>query len=114
MQSPVPGARLLFGLTIPWLLSMATMRTAVAQGVGAISGRVTNAGGRPLNGVQVAVLSTGQSVATAANGRYSIPDVPSGAQSIRFLFPAYAARDTVVEIRPRQIAIADATMSSQP
>ena len=56
----------------------------IAQGQGNISGRVTDASGEPLFGVNVVVVGTTLGAATDLDGNYTIPDLRAGEYSVRF------------------------------
>lgn len=65
-------------------LAASSVRPASAQGVGTITGRVTDsATGSPLAGASVVIVGTQFGALTDATGRYSIPRVPVGTYSVQ-------------------------------
>lgn len=73
------------------LLLLVTSGSARAQGVGSLAGRVTDASTRqPLSGVEVRVQGTQTRVATGVDGRYLLPNLPAGNQTIVVSMIGYA------------------------
>lgn len=77
--------------------------TAVAQdttGTGAIYGSVTNPDGQPAPGIRVCIADTARCAQSAADGRYSIPDVRPGQYKLQVtLAEGTTAATTWVEVR---------------
>lgn len=71
---------------------------AFAQG-GTIRGRVTEQGsGQALQGVQVAVVGSGQTVVTNQQGAYVLNNVPAGQRTVRAVRIGYAAQTRTVTV----------------
>ena len=63
----------------------------LAQGSGAVVGRITDAGNRlALAGARVTVSETGLTTFADATGDYSLPDVPAGNRTLIFSYVGYA------------------------
>ncbi len=87
MRGAVVAAFLMFPITLE------------GQGiVGALAGRVTDEGGRPVAGVAIAVPALGFSVRSDARGSYVLPDLPVGTHDVRVEAPGGLALD-VAEVR---------------
>ncbi len=82
------------------LAALALPAGAQALQVGQITGTVTHAEtGEPLSAVQVALPGTGLGVVTAANGQFTVTNVPAGAYALtgqRLGFQAYRQEDVTV------------------
>ena len=73
------GRRILLAL----LAVFASATAARAQGGGRVTGRVTAAeGGQPIPGVQITVTGTSRGAISDTAGRFTIPDVPAGSQTV--------------------------------
>lgn len=84
-----PGLPVL-GLFLAFLLILAPLKTASAQGASAFNARVLDAHeGEQLAGVNVRVEGSNIGGATGANGRITISNVPDGRQSIIFSFVGF-------------------------
>jgi outer membrane receptor for ferrienterochelin and colicins len=89
---------------------------ASPQGSGnaTIAGVVSDAAGRPLSGVIVAIEELGLSVTTNATGRYSLARIPPGAHSLRFHRIGYVTYEAGVTVATDTLVTADAVLLSQP
>jgi hypothetical protein len=67
---------------------------------GVIDGLVTDSSLKPLFGARVSVLRTPISVATGANGRFRITDIPAGQYIIMIRRAGFAATSMVMEVNP--------------
>jgi hypothetical protein len=67
---------------------------------GVIDGLVTDSTLKPLFGARVSVLRTPISVATGANGRFRITDIPSGQYIIMIRRGGYQATSMVMQVNP--------------
>lgn len=76
--NPIIKGALIFAVTVPMV--------AVVQAATVVEGRVTNANGNPLEGVQVTVTGSSQSVFTDSSGRYYLRQVATGSQELRFQY----------------------------
>jgi hypothetical protein len=86
------------------LLVMLAPGAAIAQ-AGAVAGRVTDAGGRPLAGANVAIDGGGRGTATDDRGFYRLTVDRAGAVRVRASKRSYAASSR------RVTAVAGATVS---
>ncbi len=81
------------------LLALASASGARAQGSGTVAGRVVIAGtDQPLVSVQVFIAGTQRGAITDQKGRYSIPNVPAGTQTVTATFIGYAQSSQSVTI----------------
>lgn len=81
---------------------------AVAQQTGTITGQVTDAStGQPLAGVQMQVVGTSLGMLTDQRGRYLIPQVPAGQQTIRAILIGYSQGRQTVTVTAGATASAD-------
>ena len=91
-----------------------------------LRGRVTDADGRPLPGVEVAISEIGRIVLTDATGRFMAPEIPAGRYTLTFRHPGFApavrrvdvtrsARvDVVLQIRPFAVEGVTVTATGMP
>ncbi len=63
--------------------------------IGQVSGRILGADGQPASGAFVTVLSTGESVTTAADGTFLITNVPTGETQVSAVFGTAIGSKTV-------------------
>jgi len=78
---------------------LASPALAVAQGSGAIRGRISDAAtGAPLAGVQIRVEGTTVGAQTGADGTYAIVGVPAGSQSVSTRRVGYAPQRIAVTV----------------
>lgn len=87
--------RLLLGILLAsaWPLALQPQQTAT------ITGRVTDAGSRPLSDARVQVVGTARWTATAPDGRYRIAGVPPGMHELRVLRLGYASQIRSIMMR---------------
>jgi TonB-linked SusC/RagA family outer membrane protein len=71
---------------------------AWAQTTGTISGTVVGSDAQPVPGVQVSVAGTNRSVNTDQQGRFTLNEVPAGAQRIRARRLGFAPSDTTLTV----------------
>lgn len=84
-----------------------------AQSTGTIRGTVTRSGdNEPLAGVQVTVRGVGVATVTNASGKYTLPRVPSGAQTVVFRWLGYAPVERTVTVGAETTV--DATLEPKP
>ncbi|HEX2209625.1 MAG TPA: TonB-dependent receptor [Longimicrobium sp.] len=84
---------------------------AFAQG-GTIRGRVTEQGsGQPLQGVQVSVVGTNQTVVTNQQGAYALNNVAAGQRTVRAVRIGFAAQTRAVTVAAGGAAEANFTLS---
>jgi TonB-dependent SusC/RagA subfamily outer membrane receptor len=86
--------------------------TAVAAQTGTITGSVTNQLGAPLSGVQIVLVGTQRGVLSAADGRFTLPNVPAGERQIRAISLGYRAETLTVQVAEGQTAIAEFRLST--
>jgi len=75
---------------------------------------VTRGDGQSLDGVSVAVQGLALSVATSANGRYVMRNIPAGQHLLQFRKIGYAAREVTVTIAADSVVTVDAVLDRQP
>jgi TonB-dependent receptor len=81
------------------------------DGYGRVSGRVIQAGsGEALTGAQVAVSGTSIGTVTDENGRYFLPRVPAGTQTLEATYLGRSTGSRTVEVAGGQLATADFTL----
>ena len=104
------AARLVCLLAIATLSIAAIPSMAVAQH-GQVAGRVVETGtGEPLTGAQVVVSGTSIGAVTDENGRYLLPRVPAGSQTLEVTYLGYTEASTTVNVVEDQLASADLTL----
>ncbi len=80
-------------------LSLAGAVAAVAQQTGTVVGQVTDAGtSKPLASAQVFIVGTQRGALTNAEGRFVIPQVATGARSVRVTLLGYAEGTRAVTV----------------
>ena len=83
-----------------------------AQETGSITGTVMEEGsGQPINGAQVSVEGTSIGLLTDARGRFSLPGVPAGEQTVRVTSLGYRSTTQAVTVQPGGTATVDFTLS---
>ncbi len=87
--------------------------TAVtAQAQGTVTGRVTASGtNQPLSGSRVMLVGTSLVTVTTADGRYTLHDVPTGAQQVRVIRVGYQELKKPVTVTSGQAATVDFEMT---
>lgn len=86
-----------------------------AQGTGAVTGRVTRQDDRsPLAGVSITVEGTGVAGVTGTDGRYVLPRVPAGPQTLLVRWLGYRPHSVQVTVMAGGTASADAALQPQP
>src|SRR6266511_618004 len=92
----------------------AVARAAPAQ-TGTVAGRVTDqASGHALVDARVAVVGTALVARTNVDGRYVLPQVPSGEATLRVGTIGYASVSRSVAVAPGEIVTADFTLTLTP
>ncbi len=86
---------------------------ASAQDTGRILGQVTERSGAPVAGAQVFIEATNQGTLTNAEGRFLIPNVPVGTQTLRAERIGYEAVEQDVTVGTDGSAVANFVMSAQ-
>ena len=87
---------------------------ALSQQAGTVQGTVTDAQSRqPVAGARVSVDGTPAGVATAADGTFTIRNVPEGTRTVRVAMLGYAAGVRQVSVPAGGTARADFTLSTQ-
>jgi TonB-linked SusC/RagA family outer membrane protein len=112
---PRPSTRRLTRIAVLWLAvaaaTFAPMRVATAQGrAGTVTGRVTEEGGVPIEGVRVQVVGTTLGTQTNQDGQYTLRGVPSGTQRFRFARIGFSETMQIVNVPDDGSATADVTM----
>lgn len=73
--------------------------TASAQSTGTVTGRITDAEtDAPLPGVNVVLAELDRGAATGNDGRFTVPDVPTGRHSLTARFVGYASATRTVQV----------------
>lgn len=96
------------------LLALAILPADAQQATGRIVGQVLDASnGRPLPGAQLMVEGTQTGSIAGLEGRFVLPDVPSGTVSVRFLMIGYATKTVQgVEVPAGGVAQLNVTLES--
>ena len=98
------------------LMAIATLGVAAVPSMaeaqhGQVAGRVVEAGtGEALTGAQVVVSGTSIGAVTDESGRYLLPRVPAGSQTLEATYLGYTAGSTTVNVVDDQMASADFTL----
>jgi outer membrane receptor protein involved in Fe transport len=112
LDSPALGKRV-WGIVICLVVVCFSGATLFAQGVGTISGRVTDSKtGEPLASINVTVKATTLGAATDTDGEYVIRNVPPGIYKVAFTaigFGMYEA--TQVEVRANETVVVNAELT---
>ena len=86
-----------------------------AQGTGTVTGRVTRQNDQsPLAGVNITVQGTGIAGVTGTDGRYVLPRVPGGQQTLLFRWLGYRPHSVPVTVMAGGTATADAAAARRP
>ncbi|MEW5918535.1 MAG: TonB-dependent receptor, partial [Gemmatimonadota bacterium] len=99
----------------PTLLALALAATALeAQQTGTISGRVTAEGtGQPIEGAQVFIVGSTLGTRTAANGRYTIANVPAAQYRVRAQMIGYRPTELPANVTAGGTVTLDYVMRQQ-
>ncbi|MEP7381184.1 MAG: carboxypeptidase regulatory-like domain-containing protein [Gemmatimonadota bacterium] len=81
------------------------------SGNAVLTGRVVNAAGAPVVGARIDVLGTPGATLTKEDGKFSIPDLPSGTQSVVVRQIGFAPEERAVELSTRAPAEVSITMA---
>jgi len=92
---------------------MITPQTADAQNRAAVEGRVTNADGTPLQGVQVADPAIQRGTTTDSDGRYRIESLPTGKHLIEYRFVGFQNVTREVVLDAGETATINVTLQSR-
>jgi TonB-dependent receptor len=96
-----------------FLFALGSAAALVAQSVGLVAGRVTDANtGLSLGGVRVTVPGTGVETYTNSNGSYTLVNVGEGAQMVRFSYVGYDDMQTPVDVTGNMTARLDAAFET--
>ena len=100
-----------FGLVLALALLTAA-QTAAAQGSvrGTVTRRDTNT---PVGGVAVVVRGTGIGTSTGPDGRYTLPRVPEGPQTLLFRWIGYAPQEATVTVSASAPATLDVALETR-
>jgi TonB-dependent SusC/RagA subfamily outer membrane receptor len=102
---------------LPLVLALSTAPPLTAQGnTGTIRGTITRAGPAPdpVAGAQVFLVGGRLGGVTAADGRYSIPDVPPGTHTVRVRALGFQPIEKAIDVTAGQTATADFAVTSAP
>jgi TonB-linked SusC/RagA family outer membrane protein len=83
-----------------------------AQGVGTISGRITDQAGAPLSGAQVTIQGTSQAAVSNAAGQYQVTGVAPGSAVVRVSALGYTPAERTVTVQAGQTVRADFELTS--
>lgn len=110
----VGGAPFSTTLAAVLLLALTCLPVALsAQTTGAITGRVTNAAtGQPLGDVQISLVGQDIGTLTQPNGRYLIPNVPTGSYTIEAISLGFTSVSHEVTVGSGESALVDFDLSS--
>lgn len=87
---------------------------AYAQTSGRVTGRILDPGGIPLQGARVTVAGTSIVTGSAADGRFTLINVPAGTQEVRVAILGFAAQRRSVVVTPGQTATVDFQLTTAP
>ncbi len=91
------------------LLALGTAVSLLAQSLGTVSGRVTDANtGLVLEGVRVRLEGTSTTAFTGSDGRYTLTNIESGAQTLRFSYVGYDDMEQSVSVTDAGVTRLDA------
>ncbi len=93
--------------TLIVLTAFAAPAVAQAPRTGMVRGRVTETGGRPLDGVQVLVPGTNRVTRTDSRGTYRLGAMPAGAQVVRAQQLGFGAQSRQVTLAGGDTVVAD-------
>jgi TonB-dependent starch-binding outer membrane protein SusC len=113
----MPRCRGLIITCLPLVLALSTAPPLAAQGnTGTIRGTITRAGPAPdpVAGAQVFIVGGRLGGVTAADGRYSIVDVPAGTHTVRVRALGFQPVEKAVEVSAGQTATVDFGVTSSP
>ncbi|MDQ3696743.1 MAG: TonB-dependent receptor, partial [Gemmatimonadota bacterium] len=97
------------------LLGLSRPLPAAAQATGTIQGVVTSGSdGTPVSGVIVSVASTGAGTETGVDGRYTLPGVPTGRQTIVFRRVRSVPAERQVEVAAGATHTVDIALEVRP
>ncbi len=90
------------------LAALALLAAPAAAQTGTVTGTVTDrATNQPLNGVQVSVVGTSRGGLTDGRGRFLIPGVPAGQQTVQAVFIGYRTDQQTVTVTANGTATVD-------
>jgi iron complex outermembrane receptor protein len=92
-------------LALSIVLAGGAVSAAAASNPPSISGRVTDAGGQPVDQVTVRVIELRREARTGSDGRFTIAQIPRGTYTVSFAVIGYAPR-----VRKVTVGDADATL----
>jgi iron complex outermembrane receptor protein len=103
------------GIVVPVLAAalvvLGVTSPLLAQGTGRIIGTVTDADtNEGVANVQISIEGTGLGAVSGQRGTYSIPNVPSGSQTLVFNILGYETRREVVTVRSGETAVGDVAL----
>ncbi len=86
-------------------LALVSVSSPVAAQTGTVTGEVRdNVTGQPLNGVQLTVVGTQRGGVTDARGRFLIPSVPVGVQTVEAVYIGYRTEQQAVTVTAGETA----------
>lgn len=95
------------------ILATASVPFALAQGAaGSISGVVSDASGRYLEGAEVAIAGTALRTTSEREGVFRFPTVPAGTHTLTVSYPGMSASSQTVNVAAGQAAIVRTNLSS--
>jgi TonB-dependent receptor len=98
---------------IIFTLTLSSAAALMAQSVGLVTGRVTDANtGLALGGVRVSVMGSGVEAYTGSSGTYTLVNVAEGAQTLRFSYVGYDDLQNSVEVTGGLTASVDAAFET--
>jgi TonB-linked SusC/RagA family outer membrane protein len=96
------------------LALLVSAATAQAQTGGRITGRVSAADGRPLQGVQVGVSETGRGALSDTAGRFTIVNVPAGSHTVIARTLGYTQGTATINVVAGETATVNFSLVSNP
>ena len=94
---------------------LATASTALAQGVGTVTGRVTSAdGAAPVAGATVILLGTTRGTVTDSAGRFRLAGIPAGSRRFEARRIGFLSTDQTVTVVANEAAVANFSLATSP
>lgn len=105
------------GLIVPALVCAAVgflPSSLGAQDTGSVTGQVVNGStGQPLSGAQVVIVGLDVGALTESNGRFLIPNVPTGSHTVRVVLLGFGSEEREVAVAAGETATAGFELSAQ-
>src|SRR5687767_14408381 len=101
------------GLFSPLAALVLSAGSLAAQSTGTVSGRVTGEDGLPLAQAQILLVGTGLGTRAAANGQYTIVNVPAGPYRLRVQLIGHRPAEAPLTVTAGATVTQDFTLRKQ-